>query len=136
MKKRAFVRYSKKGMVVPGSLIITSGSYPQGSSTWKEVPADLCCDNPIELTYQVTSAALDDVAMEVFCNGVSLGVFLTNANSADDAELEGILNDSFGLIGTFNVVGTTVTLTMSATQKNELCASGKLSFTVFEENNP
>lgn len=46
MKKRAFVRYSKQGKVVPGSLVLTSGSYPQGSSTWNEVPADLCCTPP------------------------------------------------------------------------------------------
>ena len=45
MKKRAFVRYSKNGKVVPGSLILTSGSFPSGPSTWKEVPADLCCAN-------------------------------------------------------------------------------------------
>ena len=37
MKKRAFVRYSKLGLVVPGSLILTGGAYPQGPSTWKEV---------------------------------------------------------------------------------------------------
>ena len=42
-KKRAFVRYSKQGKIVPGSLIITSGSYPNGPSTWYEVTADLCC---------------------------------------------------------------------------------------------
>lgn len=45
-KKRAFVRYSKQGKIVPGSLILTSGSFPQGSSTWSEVPADLCCEFP------------------------------------------------------------------------------------------
>jgi len=42
-KKRAFVRYSKQGKIVPGSLILTAGSFPNGSSTWYEVPADLCC---------------------------------------------------------------------------------------------
>lgn len=46
MKKRAFVRYSKQGKVVPGSLILTGGSFPKGPSTWKEVPADLCCEVP------------------------------------------------------------------------------------------
>jgi hypothetical protein len=44
-KKRAFVRYSKNGKIVPGSLILTAGSYPNGPSTWKEVSADLCCGN-------------------------------------------------------------------------------------------
>jgi hypothetical protein len=46
-KKRAFVRYSKQGLVVPGSLILTGGAYPQGPSTWKEVPADLCCSTSV-----------------------------------------------------------------------------------------
>jgi hypothetical protein len=45
MKKRAFVRYSKQGRLVPGSLIITNGSYPSGPSTWNEIPADLCCES-------------------------------------------------------------------------------------------
>jgi hypothetical protein len=45
-KKRAFVRYSKQGKIVPGSLILTAGSHPNGPSTWKEVPADLCCTFP------------------------------------------------------------------------------------------
>lgn len=43
MKLRAFVRYSKKGKIVPGSLILTNGSYPNGPAVWHEVPADLCC---------------------------------------------------------------------------------------------
>ncbi len=43
-KKRAFVRYSKQGKIVPGSLILTGGSYPQGPATWNEVPVDLCCN--------------------------------------------------------------------------------------------
>jgi len=47
MKKRAFVRYSKQGKIVPGSLILTSGSFPSGPSTWNEVPADLCCTTSI-----------------------------------------------------------------------------------------
>jgi hypothetical protein len=43
-KKRAFVRYSKQGKIVPGSLILTGGSYPNGPATWNEIPADLCCE--------------------------------------------------------------------------------------------
>jgi len=50
MKKRAFVRYSKQGKIVPGSLILTAGSYPNGPSTWKEVSADLCCLIPQDYT--------------------------------------------------------------------------------------
>jgi hypothetical protein len=43
-KKRAFVRYTKSGKIVPGSLIITTnGGYPDKSSLWQEVTVDKCC---------------------------------------------------------------------------------------------
>jgi hypothetical protein len=45
-KKRAFVRYTKSGEIVPGSLIITTnGGYPDKSSLWQEVTVDQCCDD-------------------------------------------------------------------------------------------
>lgn len=46
MSKKAFVRYSTKGKIVPGSLIVTGGSCPKGPAKWKEVPVDLCCETP------------------------------------------------------------------------------------------
>lgn len=43
-KKRAFVRYTKSGEIVPGSLIITTnGGYPDKSSLWQEISVDKCC---------------------------------------------------------------------------------------------
>jgi len=41
MKNRAFVRYNAKGEIVPGSLIVTGGTKPQGPAVWKEVSVDL-----------------------------------------------------------------------------------------------
>lgn len=42
-KKRAFVKYTKSGIIVPGGLIITTnGGYPKGGPYY-EVPANLCC---------------------------------------------------------------------------------------------
>lgn len=43
MKRRAFVKYTESGKIVPGSLIITQGGYPDGPAVWNEVPVDLCC---------------------------------------------------------------------------------------------
>ena len=48
MKQRAFVRYTKSGKIVPGSMIITQGDYPKGPGVWAEVTVDLCCDNPAD----------------------------------------------------------------------------------------
>jgi len=41
--ERAFVRYTKKGQLVPGSLVVTQGGYPAGPALWKEVYSNLCC---------------------------------------------------------------------------------------------
>jgi|LakMenE18May11ns_1017448.scaffolds.fasta_scaffold9620685_3 hypothetical protein len=131
--KRAFVRYTKSGKIVPGSLILTNGSFPSGPSTWKEVPMDLCCDNPLSITYEVDDAAIALVSIRIICNGVIVNTAFSNATSTDDASLENILNNAFGLIGSFSVTGTVVTLTMTATQKNELCPSGTLSFEIFAD---
>jgi hypothetical protein len=128
MKKRAFVRYSKNGKIVPGSLILTSGSYPQGSSTWNEVPADLCCDNPLSITWDGDNVAITNASLELYCNGTLVSTSFTNQTSTDAASLENILNNAFDLIGNFTVVGTLVTLTLSQTQKNEFCPSGTLTF--------
>lgn len=46
MKQRAFVRYTKSGKIVPGSMIVTAGSYPTGPALWAELSFDLCCDDP------------------------------------------------------------------------------------------
>lgn len=45
MKERAFVRYTKSGKIVPGSMIVTQGSYPEGPAVWKEVDTNLCCED-------------------------------------------------------------------------------------------
>lgn len=133
MKKRAFVRYSKNGKIVPGSLILTAGSFPQGSSTWNEVPADLCCDNPIEITWDDGDVSLTDISINLKCNNITIKSAYSTSVSSDAASLESALNNAFGLIGTFSVVGTVVTLTMTTTQKNEFCPNGTLSFEIFED---
>jgi hypothetical protein len=59
-KKMGWVRYTKVGKIVPGSLVIADG-YPKGSSgTWKRVSIDLCCDN-LPPTYEVGDAALGGI---------------------------------------------------------------------------
>jgi len=45
-KKRAFVKYTKKGKIIPGSLIVgTSGGYPK-DGLYEEVTPNLCCETP------------------------------------------------------------------------------------------
>jgi len=129
-KKRAFVRYSKQGKIVPGSLILTAGSFPQGSSTWNEVPADLCCDLTT-LTYEVESSTINDVTVRLFCNGTQIHYFFTPSDSTTIGSLITILNNTFNVLGTFsNPSGNIIELVMSASIKRALCPSGTLTFDV------
>ena len=130
MKKRAFVRYSKNGKIVPGSLILTSGSFPQGSSTWNEVPADLCCDL-ITLTFDMPDTSINDVSLRLFCNGTQINYLFTPQDSTNITDVINILNSTFGVLGTFsNPSGNIIELVMNASIKTALCPSGTLSFDV------
>jgi hypothetical protein len=132
-KKRAFVRYTKAGKIVPGSLVLTSGSYPSGPSTWKEVPSNLCCDNPFIITWDGGDVSLTAVSIRIKCNGEIVKVAFSNQTSTDAGSLENILNNAFGLIGSFSVTGTVVSLTLTESQKGEFCPGGTLSFEIFED---
>ena len=45
-KQRAFVKYTKQGRIIPGSLIVTTkGGYPK-DGLYGEVTTSLCCDTP------------------------------------------------------------------------------------------
>ena len=57
-KQRAFIRYTKAGNIVPGSLILTNGTYPNGPGLWKEITTDLCCENNNTMNYKVYTALL------------------------------------------------------------------------------
>jgi len=134
MKKRAFVRYSKQGKIVPGSLILTSGSYPQGSSTWSEVPADLCCET-VTLINRITDPAITNVSIRFYCNNTSVTVEYGSQTSTTVESLATILNEDFG--SQFGVFSSTsdgaITLAIKTDLVKELCPNGVLSFNVFSD---
>lgn len=80
-KKRAFVRYTKSGKIVPGSLITTSGSHPNGPSTWREVPADLCCLNVQDYSSCLVLQGIPQDNEGVFVYGFSIDTFNISGKS-------------------------------------------------------
>lgn len=134
MKKRAFVRYSKQGKIVPGSLILTAGSYPQGSALWKEVPADLCCET-VTLSTQVADTSINNVSVRFLCNSTVVETVYSSENSTNGDSMATILNEQFGAeFGTFSyVTDGTLTLAIKATKVKELCPDGHISFEIFAD---
>jgi hypothetical protein len=65
-KKYAFVKYTKKGQLIPGSLVITEG-YPKetANGVWEEVPMNLFCCEPITRLprpLKMTFTSIEDVS--------------------------------------------------------------------------
>jgi hypothetical protein len=132
--KRAFVRYTKAGKIVPGSLILTNGSYPSGPSTWKEVPMDLCCET-VTFSTQVNDTEINNVSIRFFCNSSITNTTYSGENSTNGDSLALILNQEFGAeFGTFSyITDGTFILEMSPAKVKELCSDGYLSFEIFSD---
>jgi hypothetical protein len=97
-KKRAFVRYSKQGKIVPGSLILTSGSHPNGPSTWKEVPADLCCNTVQDGGYTCCIAIQAIADVETGQYGFTLEVRNGGPNLTGSIQWTPTVSESFSLV--------------------------------------
>jgi hypothetical protein len=97
-KKRAFVRYSKQGKIVPGSLILTSGSYPNGSSTWSEVPADLCCNTIQDGGYTCCIAIQAIADVESGQYGFTLQTRNGGPNLTGSIQWTSVVSESFSLV--------------------------------------
>lgn len=158
MKKRAFVRYSKQGKVVPGSLVLTGGSYPQGPALWKEVPADLCCANHT-ISFNLTSGDTQNpdinlgasdafpwnsgyIAFQIGCSAMDPNtewayVYIPGS-PANLAELVSILNTRASWLGTFEIGsdGETLILNTSPDIASSMCPDylpNNLVFSVYED---
>jgi hypothetical protein len=134
-KKRAFVRYTKSGEIVPGSLILTNGSYPDKPALWKEITTDKCCDTGGDCTPQeaigvaeiaqegLFTSTFIQIQMYITCRDVigsypySSVIFvnrvdLPNITFTNWNDIINTLNTSFSQIGTFSYLGgTSVQLT-------------------------
>jgi len=76
-KKRAFVRYTKAGKIVPGSLIVTTnGGYPV-DGLYKEVSVDLCCNDS---NGSCCSDGNTDAVIQFPYNNTSLNPILPTTN--------------------------------------------------------
>jgi hypothetical protein len=103
-KKRAFVRYSKQGKIVPGSLILTAGSHPNGPSTWKEVPADLCCDGGGTIRLTSVSFSASSNSFSLFSETCTTNTFNSfNYLGSTAEEWLSYFNQYFGWMGTFSL---------------------------------
>ena len=122
-KIREFVRYTKQGKLIPGSLIVTTnGGYPDKSATWKEVSTDLCCGGGGECTAPVVLTAplygfttRSGFGPAILCNGNSIITGFGFLGSAPDDTWANIIadaNDKLSWIGTWELGDDEIILNM------------------------
>ena len=139
-KKRAFVRYTKQGKLIPGSLIVTTnGDYPDKSATWNEVPTDLCCDDgeqcinlPLTFTTTIDGFPLNDGCwgiVEFKCNGVKIWEIRPAVPAgASFEEFVDALNNDYSWVGIFSLIDSDVIrLEMNGDLTKALCPIGELT---------
>lgn len=66
--KRAFVKHDNKGHIVPGSLLVTQGGYPDGNNVWQEIVTKIQCPIPGQ-TYPENHPTIRKAWVKFDCNG-------------------------------------------------------------------
>lgn len=133
-KKRAFVRYTKSGEIVPGSLIITTnGGYPDKSSIWKEIQTNECCDGGGGTT-RLASQGFDKESnfFTIICDGVNLFRSTGYTGTTTEQWLE-YFNSVYGYMGTFSVNPENpnqIFFDIKTEILNSICTSGTIEFIV------
>ena len=135
-KLKAYVRYDGTGRVIAGSLILQRFKPKVGN--WQEIAANECCNpSPTLLTNTIPGEfPLSYVSVAIDCDGSGVATAYTNESAADMTELIQLLNSNEELraFGTYSAIDeTTVQLSVPTSVKNNLCPSGVLSFSIFED---
>jgi hypothetical protein len=147
-KKRGFVRYSKNGKLVPGSLIVTQGTHPDKPSTWKEVPYDICCGGggcdfpPLLFSKTVTSGFPVNTAdgcfpiciFESTCGNIFVsdvrGFDLPIINNYTLEQFIDALNQYYSWAATWTLDGTVVTVELNGYIAKALCPDGEITMNI------
>jgi len=111
-KNRAFVRYNKKGIIAPGSLIV-SKSYPSASGNlWYEVPTNLLGGVVLTSSFDITTlpwvyAPYNAVELSMGCmsnTADNLDVYApTSKDLITPADVISHMNNKLSFLGTFEL---------------------------------
>ena len=121
---RAFVRYKKCGAIVPGSLILTNGTYPEPLAGWIEVPMKMECGY-IRISQTATAGDPDEICFSGFAitYGSGYGVISGGGSAPTIAGVIKNLNTGYGFLGKWSADGLTISLDLKLDVANALVAA-------------
>lgn len=130
MPNRAFVRYKKCGAIVPGSLILTNGTYPEPLAGWIEVPMKMECGS-IRITETATAGDPDEICFGGFSisydGGYQVMATTWYGPVATVAQLITGLNTAYGFLGKWSADGLAISLDMKPEVANALLTGHNLA---------
>lgn len=129
---KAYGRIDGQGRIVAGSVVYRLKK-PTGD--YIELQSDQCCNFDKTLTFTTeVEAVYTIVGIRLFCNDVELFEGNTGDATADNDELEALLNNIYPMLGTFTVKDNVATLEIKESLKKSFCPTGTFSFTIVELN--
>ena len=112
MKKRAFVKYNKKGIISPGSLVITDNYPSRSGNIWHEVPTHLLGGTELKSSFDKTTlpwhyASYNSIELTMGCMSDKADWIDIYAPLSKDlntpADVVGHLNAKLSFLGTFEL---------------------------------
>ena len=108
MKKRAFIKYTKKGNIIPGSLIITTnGGYPV-DGLYYETPIDLCCTPETSRIFISFTTTYNGIGGQCVSLGFLVNLYINQQTATDPQVGDEVWSDQLGTIpandGDYSVV--------------------------------
>lgn len=135
-KNRAFVKYTKSGKLIPGSLIITTnGGYPV-DGVYKEVPTDLCCTIGVTISWssEGQSFPMNYICVEISCDETGIFNDCADGTANTVSDLINFLNTNFSSLGTFWSTGNIVNLTLNEEYAKAVCPNTDLlTMNIYED---
>lgn len=129
---KAYGRIDGQGRIVAGSVVYRLKK-PTGD--YIELQSDQCCNFDKTLTFTTeVEPTYTIVGIRLFCNDVELFKGNTGDATADNNELEALLNNIYPMLGSFTVVNNVATLEIKESLKKSFCPTGTFSFTIVELN--
>lgn len=112
MKKRAFVRYNKKGILAPGSLVVTENFPSRSGNVWYEVPTHLLGGVVLKSSFDVKTlpwvySSYNAVHLSMGCMSNTADYLDLYAPTSKDlitpADIISHLNNKVSFLGTFEL---------------------------------
>jgi len=127
-KLKTYIRIDSNGRDVAGSNVLRLKMPVTGR--WRELSAYECCGPSVSIEVTPGDVYVSAIVLSILCDDVEVLAITSTGSSTTIEEMVTSLNTNFGYLGTFSTDGTTITLLLTLSIADTLCADGTLTMDV------